>query len=60
MPTTALPQKWACFPLGIGMVWVCSTNFDLRISDHREREDRAIVNGQIGHREREDRAIVNG
>jgi hypothetical protein len=25
------------------------------IPDHREREDRAIVNGQIGHREREDR-----
>ena len=27
----------------------------MRISDHGEREDRAIVNGQIGHREREDR-----
>ena len=29
----------------------------VRISDHREREDRAIVNGQIGHREREDRPL---
>ena len=37
-----------------------SPNNPLRISDHREREDRAIVNGQIGHREREDRFIVNG
>ena len=48
---------------GVGLLGVCrraSGLLLLRISDHREREDRAIVNGQIGHREREDRAIVNG
>ena len=32
----------------------------LRISGHREREDRTVVNGQIGHRERVDRTVVNG
>jgi hypothetical protein len=38
----------------------CNGRECLRISGHREREDRTIVNGRIGHREREDRTIVNG
>jgi hypothetical protein len=40
----------------LGEVLAYAENTKVRISGHREREDRTIVNGRIGHREREDRS----